>query len=398
MARPSAKSPQLMRQMNARLVARFALDADEFTAADAMAATDLTRATVLGVCADLVAAGWLEERADSRAAGLTSKGRPARRYRLRTAAGAIVGLDADEHRYVAHVTDLRGSLLGSVHAPIGGRDIGPAGRVEAARSAIRDAVIAAGRSPDDVLLTVVGIPAPADASGRSPEGDGGFWSLMNAHLADALDGTVIVENDANLAALAESAASDDGLGENVATLLTGERLGAGLIVDGRLLRGPRGGAGEMRFLRLIFPEEHATDGAGALARRWAREAVLATDEPSALRAIDADRIEAEDVLEAARAGDPLAQRIIDRLGERLARVAFALGSLLDVEKVVVCGAIAASLAPVLDVARRILDTAYEPPVPELVPSALGGDVVVRGAIERGRTSIQQDPLAFLPGG
>ncbi len=61
---------------------------------------------------------------------------------------------------------------------------------------------------------------------------------------------------------------------NVATLLSGERLGAGLIVDGRLLRGARGGAGELRALDLIG-DAGSSYGFGALARQWAQEMVAA---------------------------------------------------------------------------------------------------------------------------
>lgn len=382
-----------MRQVNARLVARFALEADEFTATEAMAATDLTRATVLGVCADLVSDGWLEEATPAPNAGM--KGRPALRYHLSRAAGVVVALDADEHQFLARVADLRGTALGGARVAVEGRESGPDARAAAARRTIHDALADAGRAAHDVLLTVVGIPAPADASGRSPAGDRDFWSVMNAHLAEALDGATIVENDANLAALAERAQVSDA-GTTIATLLTGERLGSGLVVDGRLIRGPHGGAGEMRFLRLMFPEEQATDGFGALARDWARRELAGGDEPSTLRVLPPAELTAEDVFSAAAAGDPLAGRIAAQLGDRLARIAFTLGSLLDVERVVVCGTLAPAMEPVLETARAALGSAFEPPVPELAASRLGGDVVVAGAIRRALATVHDDPLQFLP--
>ena len=49
-----ASSPQLMRRANRQALLRLSLRGAAFTAADAMAATGLTRATVLGVCAELV--------------------------------------------------------------------------------------------------------------------------------------------------------------------------------------------------------------------------------------------------------------------------------------------------------------------------------------------------------
>ena len=65
----TASSTQLLRQINSEALLRFALQEQVFTAGEAMAATGLTRATVLGVCDGLVHAGWLEEVGDESDAG-----------------------------------------------------------------------------------------------------------------------------------------------------------------------------------------------------------------------------------------------------------------------------------------------------------------------------------------
>jgi predicted NBD/HSP70 family sugar kinase len=274
--------------------------------------------------------------------------------------------------------------------------LGRAGRGAAASELINLTLNDAGRSLDDVLLTVVGIPAPVDADGMSPEGD--FWDLMNSGFASHLHGRVVVENDANLAAVAELAHEPS---SNQATLLTGERFGAGLIVDGRLLRGPRGGAGEMRFLDTLtagkfVPDEGGADGFGALARKWARSRIQSYEGKTVLRQLPEGEITAEDVFQAAREGDPFAEDIIARLGARLARIAVVLSSLLDIERVVIAGGISRAIGPVLEHARRLLPTDTGLPLPELVASTFGAEVVVRGAIESALTQIKRDPHLFLP--
>ena len=55
----AATSPQVLRQVNARRVLDYAWHVGAFTATDAMAASGLTRSTVIGVCDDLVQQGWL---------------------------------------------------------------------------------------------------------------------------------------------------------------------------------------------------------------------------------------------------------------------------------------------------------------------------------------------------
>ncbi|MCD1267888.1 ROK family protein [Microbacterium sp. MEC084] len=386
----TASSPQVLRRMNSGAVVRFALRVAEFTAAEVMAETGLTRATALGVCDELVALGWLEELEDSRAAGLTSKGRPARRYRLRDGAGAVVGIDAGEHRFTGVVADLRGRALARRTLQLDPTSSGPV-RSELAASLVRELRDEAGLDRGDVLLTVIGVPAPVDARGSSPSGDG-FWGTMNPGFA-SLHGTVVVENDANLAAVAERAQGLADLGD-AATVLSGERLGAGVILDGRLLRGARGGAGEMRFLDIVEGAGSA-EGIASLARSWARDAI-AEGARGALARLAPEAVAARDVFRAAAEGDAVALRILDRLGARIARLAVVLASLLDVERVVIAGAVADAIEPVLERARAVLADEFSPPVPELVASRLGSDVVVVGAVELALAQLREEPLRFVP--
>ena len=432
-------SPQLMRRANRQALLQHALAAEAFTAADAMAATGLTRATVLGVCAELEQAGWLEE-APAERGGAVSRGRPARRFSLRARAGILLAVDAGQHTLAARAADLRGRELAAERlvledAPLVGDDLesgaaaaerrlealralldrvsaraGARGPVDAARAegshdaaGAVDALTAAGAADGrgtagaPRLLTVVGVPAPVDAGGRSPSGDAGYWPAMNPGLVDALDGPVLVENDANLAALAERAhlALSGADADHLAALLMGERFGAGLVVDGRLLRGADGGAGEMRFLDAVLGDHRGADGVAALARRWALEALEAGETSAALSALPPAELGAKDVFLAARDGDALARAVLERIGDRLARIAMILSSLIAVDTVVVAGAIAEAIDPVLEHAREALPRIGTPPLPQLRASSLGRDVVVRGALELALTRLREDPLALL---
>ena len=432
-------SPQLMRRANRQALLQHALGAKAFTAADAMAATGLTRATVLGVCAELEQAGWLEE-APAERDGAASRGRAARRFALRAQAGILLAVDAGQHTLAARAADLRGrelaaerlvledaplvdddleagaaaaerrlealrALLDRVSARAGARGPVDAARAEGSHDAAGavDALTAAGAADGrgtagaPRLLTVVGVPAPVDAGGRSPSGDAGYWPAMNPGLVDALDGPVLVENDANLAALAERAhlALSGADADHLAALLMGERFGAGLVVDGRLLRGADGGAGEMRFLDAVLGDHRGADGVAALARRWALEALEAGKTSAALSALPPAELGAKDVFLAARDGDALARAVLERIGDRLARIAMILSSLIAVDTVVVAGAIAEAIDPVLEHAREALPRIGTPPLPQLRASSLGRDVVVRGALELALTRLREDPLALL---
>jgi len=354
----------------------------------------LTRSTVLDICARLATAGWIEELDDARIAGQYQLGRPARRYRLRARHGHVVAVDAAEQRISAAVADLNGTELARAAGPALDAETPAEQRRTAVQAAVRAALAEAGTGAEEVLVTVIAVPAPVDDAGHSPVGEG-YWEKVNPQLGSVLTGhaAVLVENDANLAALAEQAR---GAGQGApcsATLLAGERFGAGLIVDGRLIRGSRGGAGELRLLEVVRGVG-TTLGLGALARDRARKLLADGRIPasSPLAELDADRLTAEAVFDAASAGDRTAGRILGGLGDRLARIAQVLGSLLDVDRVIVAGTLADAAGPVIDRARTVLQRDFYPPVPDLVASTLGADVVLLGALERGLAEIRARPL------
>jgi len=405
-------SPSLLRRMNAAEVLRHAWSVDAVTASDLIALTGLTRSTVLGVCDDLIDHGWMVSLADARSTGEYRKGRPARRYALARSAGHVVGVDAGQHQLTAVVADLRGDVLARAV-----RRIDPCGSADDRRrivsTLVDDALASASLADDDVLAVTVGVPAPTDAEGRSPvEAGADFWELMNPDYVGLFaprGWAVVVENDANLAAVAEAAAASrtdrevgGGAGAATAsfvTLLAGERFGAGFVLDGALVRGNRGAAGEMRLLDLVDGVGSA-DGIGAVLRDWARAArALGTvPESSPLRAMPLDRLDAVAVLAAADAGDPTALRLVERMAERFGRVCAVLSGMLDVDRIVVAGAVAPSIGLLLERTTPWLSRFTHRAAPEVVASTLGDAVVTTGAVERALAHVRGHALELtLPG-
>jgi predicted NBD/HSP70 family sugar kinase len=402
-------SPRVLRRLNSRRVIDHAWAVNAFTATDTMRATGLTRATVIGVCDELVAVGLLEHLRDARAAGDYVKGRPARRYSLRSGAAVVVGLDAGYDRMAATVADLRGRALGSASVQIPASTPQSIGRLADSRMrralahrVVDDALGVARAEAASVLSLTVGVPAPVDTHGNSPVYDNGFWQLMNPGFGELFAHSapiVTVENDANLVAIAERS-TPTGRGRGVGsfiTLLADEGIGAGIMVDGRLIRGRHGGAGEMRFL------DHVTgvgssNGLALSARQWAGEAIQSGTLPrqSALAALSPDTLTASDIHHAAELGDVAAVAILDRLAARLARVCTVLGDLLDVDRIVVGGAVVESMPRVIVQARAILGASADPTAPELAASALGGNAVGRGAVEHALTLVKERALDLFP--
>lgn len=390
-----AVSTQFLRRINAGRVLQFAWDAGAFTASDAIAASGLTRSTVLRVCDELVAKGWIHELSNAREAGVYSKGRPARRYAFRSTAAHSVAVDAGQHHVSAWVTDLRGTVLASSPEPITLRSESALARRRAVDTAVNLVLDRAGASKYSVLAAVIGVPAPTDENGVSPHGDDGFWARMNPGFAQMFGQrgwSVVVENDANLAAIAEGAIGA-GMGmSSFVSLLSGARFGAGVMTNGALVRGARGGVGELHLLDLVDGVGSA-DGLGRLAVAWL-DAARTEDTIPIESPLATGQVEALDVFAAARAGDATAIGIVDRLAARLARVCAVLGGLLDTERIIIGGAVAPAADLLIERAEPILTAFMHGQAPALVASPLGARAVGLGAIHRGLDLIRNDPLRF----
>ena len=281
-----ASSPQVLRKLNARRVLEHAWRADAFTASDVMAATGLTRSTVIGVCDELVRQGWLVELVDARAVGDYTKGRPARRYALRDRAGVVVGVDAGYEHIAATVADLRGRARrsrgggdrrrapGSRRAPGRRRDPPRARTRRGARCPRRER-----RSrPRRCSRSRSACPRPSTATGPRPPTTGSGASRIPATPSSSpTTRRSSPSRTTRTSRRSRSRPRPTGGGrdaDSYIALLVGEGIGAGLMIDGRLVRGRRGGAGEMRFLDRV-EGVGSPDGLALLARQWAVEAIAA---------------------------------------------------------------------------------------------------------------------------
>lgn len=363
-------------------VLAYAWRTGEFTATDALEDTGLTRSTTIDAMDALARLGLLEELPNARQAGAYRKGRPARRFSLRADAAVLVGVDAGNVHIAATVADLRSRPLSTRRTTLVMDRDDPAARARIIAATVDEALADAGRTREDVLAVCAGVPAPVNAAGRSPSHPRGFWERMNPGLVDTFAWAPIVriDNDASLAAVAEGAVGGAIGCRDYIALLAGARLGAGVVVDGNVLRGAHGGVGEMVAFEHVDGVGTA-DGLGARAAAWAADAVAEGEVApgSALAAIAAEP-DARAVLELAASGDPDAQAIADRVGTVLARIVSVLGSMFDPQRVIVSGAISGGVEDVVAAARRSLPTDLDLPAPELVVSQLGADVVVTGAV------------------
>ncbi|WP_181764418.1 ROK family transcriptional regulator [Streptomyces albidus (ex Kaewkla and Franco 2022)] len=396
---PAATSP-LLRRLNAGAVLDALRASGPATGSELMATTGLSRPTVHTVCDHLISRGWIHEIEQRRPERGSGPGRRARQYEFNATAGFVLGIDLGQNKVTTVVADLRGDSLAQHTRRFRGTNIGARARLNQTHRAIEATLDEAGLDKSAVLAIALAVPGPVDDRGHIVAEEDYLPGLAKIDLrevvGDGFDAPVLVENDANLAVLAErwrGCAQDI---DNVVELLAGERLGSGLYLGGRLIQGGHGAAGELKFLSMVEGVGN-TDGIALLARTLGAEAVAKAvvegpAKPSAkaparraalVEAVDGDpdRMTAELLFVAASDGDPLALAVVDEVTGRISRVIALLHTLLNPELVVIGGAVALAGDVLLQPLRRAVGELVTDP-PKIMNSALGDHVVVTGAVCR----------------
>lgn len=348
----------LLRRMNLLATLRSARAAPKTIAAYA-AATGLSRTAADAVVLELVERGWLVENGQE---GHPGSGRPARYYGLRAESGLLLGIDVGPHNIVVTVADLLGEPLATAHRAVW--QGAPAGsQLDALVDVVRQALKTAGRELADVWLAAVGTPGIVN-QGRIEQvvnnlGDGPDPDLAT-HLRARLGCPVLLENDCNLAAIAEHWRGVAREAGDMVFILSGNRTSAGLMLAGKLYRGHSGGAGEI----------------GALTQVGWAEAPARLD---AVR-VDGRPVSREQVFALASGGDQEAIAAVDAFSQGLAFGIAALALALDPEMVVIGGGNVRAGETLLTPLRRYVDEYTYSRIPSIEVSSLGNQSVVLGAI------------------
>ena len=363
MGRLTGGDPSLLRRINSAVVLHALRAADSPTLTHLVEVTGLSRPTVEGVVEGLIETGLVVE-AVAEEGGTRRQGRPARRFRFRTEAGHLLGIEIGPHRVSALLSDLGGRVLDSAQRPV--EESAPADeRLERVRTVVADLLRRAGVARSSLRAVGVAGPGIVEADGTVRLGTAlpGWTGLpLGDRLRRSFRCPVLVENDANAAAVAEHWKGAATGSDDIVMVLAGLSPGAGSLIGGRLHRGFGGAAGEIGALHL-------------LGREATPETLLSTTgEP--LHPLDEAQVAR--VFALARGGDVRAGQAVERFIQRLVHDVAALVLALDPELVVI-GGWAAGQAGVLEPLRGELARYCLRP-PEVTLSMLGEAAVATGAL------------------
>lgn len=232
-----------------------------------------------------------------------------------------------------------------------------------------------------VHLAVVAVPGIVAADGGIRDEDGADEGGLRARLADLLGCPVRVENDVNLAALAELG---EGAGQDLrsfALLLLDGGLGAGFVLDGRLHRGSHGVAGEVAYL----PQAPVALGQPVLSDSviadLARDAGADPQNPLEQQLAQAER------------GDSPATRVVEEVARRMSLIAASVALVLDPD-LFILGGLAAH--PLMSAAVERFAGDYSVRLPlRFRRSALGHDAPLAGARAQATSALRASLLHQL---
>ncbi|MBS5885707.1 MAG: ROK family glucokinase [Clostridium sp.] len=195
----------------------------------------------------------------------------------------------------------------------------------------------------------LGVPGPINNDGIVRNCVNLGWEVFNIekNLSELIKLPVKAGNDANVAALGEMWKGGGEGYKNIIMITLGTGVGGGIIIDGMLLPGVNGSAGEIGHIN-VCKEETESCGCGkkgcleqyASATgivNIAKKLILDTTLESIL--IDKEKLSAKDIFDAAKLEDELALKVINKFGEILGRALANIACILDPEVFVIGGGV-----------------------------------------------------------
>jgi predicted NBD/HSP70 family sugar kinase len=369
-------TPSLLRELNDRAALDLLLGGELLTRSQISEYTGVSKVTVSQMLTRL------EERGLVAIAGEQAGGRGpnAALYSVVPSSAYVAGLYVESDLVSAAVADVTGRRV----AEVSGNPNGADDPVELVRGTIERACARAGIEVTRLSALVIGSPGVVDPRTGDPRLAVNLpaWheGALDA-LKDAWRKPVVIENDVNLAAMAERADGAALGADDFVLVWLGVGLGLATILGGRLHRGTAGAAGEIGYLPVHGAPLHtdirhpASGGFQSLAGGSAVRELAAKHGFAAQTPAEAVRAAISAVGEPGSAGV-----FLDELAHRVAVGVASVCVVLDPGLVVLGGEVGRAGGPALADRVAAAVASIWPSRPRVVPTAVPGEPVLRGAM------------------
>jgi len=211
---------------------------------------------------------------------------------------------------------------------------------------------------EDVAGVGIGIPGPVNEAGEVPMAVNLHWGYVNIakDLGDLTGLKVKAGNDANVAALGELWQGGGAGYKDMIMVTLGTGVGGGIILDGRIVAGAHGAAGEIGHAHVDDEMEEACNcGRHGCLEQWtsatgiahlAQKILDSSEEPSLMRRHK--NISAKTVFDAMKEGDALAIQVGTEFGRYLGKALAVFSTVVDPQIIVIGGGVSKAGPIVLD--------------------------------------------------
>ena len=204
-------------------------------------------------------------------------------------------------------------------------------------------------SREQIIGAGIGVPGAVNNEGVVNRCINLGWGIVpvSKELSSLLSVPVYTANDANVAALGEAWKGSGNGYSSIAMITLGTGIGGGVVLDGQIINGFHGAAGELGHI-VVNPEEQDACNCGnhgcieqyASATgivRQARKQLAESSVDSVLR--KEQDLSAKSVFDAAKAGDVLAKKIAEEVCDMLGRVIGTICNVINPEAVIIGGGV-----------------------------------------------------------
>lgn len=259
-------------------------------------------------------------------------------------------------------------------------------------ASIKDFIAKQSIDKDTLIGIGIGVPGPVNNEGVVNKCVNLGWNMVNIpeELGKLTDLPVKAGNDANVAALGEAWKGGGQGCKNMVLATLGTGVGGGIVVDGRVIHGVHGAGGEIGHMCINrYETEHCGCGKCGCVEQYCSATGIVRLAEQAMRTSDADSsmrdilpLTCKDVFDAAKAGDMLANQVLEKVYDYMGRFLSMISCVVDPELIVLGGGVSKAGQPLLDGAKRYYDKyIFHAASTRFALASLGNDAGAYGAFK-----------------
>lgn len=326
-----------LRQANTQVILRHLCFNGSMSRMEISLQTQLSAGTVTNVTSELLQSGVLIEKGLEESSG----GRPRTIVDINPRHGYLIGVDLGETQVALELFDLKMNKLCTTLEPVAQEEDMLAQYICILQRGCQNLMMQAGLSPEKILGVGIGVPGIVEHNGQVSVA-APMWNWRSEPVLQLFEQAVglpvYIDNGAKAMTLAESWFGAGRGVQDMAVILIGTGIGAGIITKGALYRGATNSAGEWGHTKIVLHGRQCRcGGQGCLEAYVGAPGILASQREAGGHPQDDQFVAVGQLVDAYRRGDPTAERVMQDLTQVLGIGIANLVNLFNPERIEIGG-------------------------------------------------------------